>query len=174
MSEVAVTPEEYAELKARPTREELAAAEKRADDAEAAQKDAEVAKAEADKKFEDSEVAKKAAEDERDKLKSEGEASALATDRMAEVGSALLAKLPDSVKESLKEQAKSMKDEEWASRIKELSDLTGVDASATAEGDETDNEVTREEVASSQVGGTAAKTPSDQVRSSTVRGLMKD
>lgn len=166
--------DEYAELKARPTADALAAAETRAEEAETAKAKAEAEKAEAEKRADDAEVAQKAAEDERDTLKEKAEQTALADERMGKVGSALLAKLPDSVKANLNEQAKSLSDEAWASRIEELSSLTGVEADAKAdESDENDGEVTRDEVAGTNLGGGGAKPPSTERRASTVGGLMK-
>lgn len=126
MGEITIEQSEFAELQKRPSQEELAAAVKRAEDAEEA-------KAQAEKDKEAAEIAKKTAEDEKaesDKKLKEAEEVAnqteLADSRYSKLGSKFLAKLPESIASKLKDQAKTMKDEEWSSRLEELSELVKV------------------------------------------------
>jgi membrane protein involved in colicin uptake len=174
METVEISKSEYEGLLNRPKPDALAAAEKRAEEAE-------TAKAEAEQKFEESEVAKKAAEDAKavaEKAKTELEEAAQATklseDRMSKVGTALTAKLPDSIKERLPEQAKEMSDEAWASRIEELSALTGVKSDEKAEDSKGGSDFSKEEVARSQIGGEDKSEPSRERRSTVVSGLMAE
>lgn len=129
---------EYAELQQRPTKEALAEEKARADEAEEA-------KATAERKAEEAEIAKKAAEDDRDEVKARLEEAEeavnqekLSKERVAKLGKGFLKKLPESIASKLEEQAKSMKDDEWTSRLEELSELVGV---------KTDEGLTREEEA---------------------------
>ena len=128
METIEIKRSEYDELKARPTREDFDALKTRGDDAEKAQ-------AAAEKAQEEAEVAKKAIEDakvEVDKelsdLKGEVEQDELANERMDAVADELSSALPDSIKERLIKQARSMSDEEWTDRITELSELVKIEA----------------------------------------------
>jgi hypothetical protein len=88
------------------------------------------------------EIDKKAAEDraadeqsKREKLEEQSRATTLASERTGKLGSAFLAKLPESIRTRLDEQAKKLSDEDWSSRLEELSELTGVKTDAKAEGE---------------------------------------
>lgn len=80
----------------------------------------------------------------------------LSSTRYGTLGSAFLAKLPDTIKVKLQEQAKAMSDEDWTSRLEDLELMAGVKATeATAAPEGT---VTATETASSQFGGGAPAT----------------
>lgn len=119
---------EYDELKARPSRDEMEALKAKLDEAEKSRD-------EAVKAQEEAEVAKKAAEDakadsdkELAELKGEVEADELAKERMDAVDDELSAALPESIKDRLVKQARTMSDDEWSERITELSELVKVEA----------------------------------------------
>ena len=128
VDEITIKRSEYDELKARPSREDFDALKEKLDDSEKA-------KAEAESAREKAEIAQKAAEDakaETDKelseIKAEVEQDELAKERMDAVAEELSAALPDTVKERLVKQARSLTDEEWTDRIAELSELVKVEA----------------------------------------------
>jgi hypothetical protein len=186
MGEITIEQSEFAELQQRPSKEELAAAVKRAEDAEEA-------KAEAEKAKEAAEIAKKTAEDEKaesDRKLQDAEEKAnqaeLADSRYETLGSKFLKKLPESIASKLKEQAKTMKDEEWSSRLEELSELVGVksDEKLTEEeaaeepgasGSEASSseEFSAEQIAKAGLGSSngIGKSPSPQVRAGVFSGL---
>lgn len=172
MDEITIPRSEYAELQKRVPAEDLAAAVKRAEDAEAAQ-------AAAVKETEAAEVAQKAAEDAKaasDKelkdAKEAANASELAEERLGKLGEGFTAKLSDSIKTRLNEQAKSMSDDDWTARLEELAELTGVKADEEAE--DNGDEFTETEVAAAGVGkgAQAPKTASPQVRRSVFAGVL--
>jgi hypothetical protein len=112
-------------------------------------------KAEADKvKAEEAAEAEKA---KAAKLEEKANAVTLRDERWGKLGKGFVAKLGDKTKERLREQAGSMKDDEWAGRLEELAEAYGVEA--TADGDDTDGdeEFSEEEVASSVAGRTGSK-----------------
>lgn len=176
----------YDELMARPSKEELAAANDRAD------KEKERADT-AEKAIETAETAQKKAETERDEIKAEKETfeetarkAEMSGDRLGKLGKDFKAKLGEKTTERLTAQAKDLSDEEWEARLVELEELTevkrdagGESASATpATPTPGDGNVTAEETASARLstgggaggGGTA---PSEVARSSVVGGLVK-
>lgn len=188
MGEITIEQSEFAELQQRPSKEELAAAVKRAEDAEEA-------KAEAEKKAEEAEVAQKKAEDEKaeaDKKLKEAEEAAnqaeLADSRYSKLGSKFLAKLPESIASKLKEQAKTFKDEEWSSRLEELSELVDVkpdeklskeeeaEAKENGDGKGEGDEFSAEEIAAAGAGrdsGGSGKEPTPQARAGVFSGLFE-
>lgn len=141
--------------------EELLAAEqasKRVPDLEQKLQTAEEARDSAVRDQEASETAKVAAETERDETKrklTDAEEKAnqaeLQSTRIEGLGSEFLGKLGDKTRERLNEQAKSMSDDEWTGRLEELSEMTKVEPTKNKDGDDKDDEVSREEVASSTV-----------------------
>lgn len=188
MGEITIEQSEFAELQQRPSKEELAAAEKRA-------KDAEEAKAQAEKDKEAAEIAKKKAEDEKaasDTKLQEAEEKAnqveLADSRYKDLGSKFLKKLPESIASKLKEQAKTMKDDEWSGRLEELSELVGVKSDEklsdeeAAEEPETgggtggnEEEFSAEQIANAGLGssaGTGGKAPTAQAKAGVFGGLF--
>lgn len=125
MSEIEIGAEEYAELKARPTKDELAAAEKRATEAHEA---AETAR----KTAEEAETAQKKAEGERDekaealkKLEEEAAETKLRDERFEGLGDGFVAALGEVTKSNLREDAGKMDEEGWDKRLKELEELSG-------------------------------------------------
>lgn len=126
MAETEIGVDEYAELKGRPTRDELAAAEKRATEAEEAAAKARTASEEA-------ETAKTKAETERDEkaaalktLEDEAAATKLRDERFEALGTGFVAKLGDTTRSNLREDAGKMDEEAWGKRITELEELSGV------------------------------------------------
>lgn len=125
MAETEINVEEYAELKGRPTKDELAAAEKRATEAEEAA-------ATARKTAEEAETAKKKAEDELaektealKKLEEEQAETKLRDERFEGLGDGFIAALGEVTKGNLREDAGKMDDEGWDKRLKELEELSG-------------------------------------------------
>lgn len=177
MDNIEISKSEYAELQKRPSADDLVAAVKRAETAEAtaaqATKDleaaeaakvaAETAKAEADTKLQEATEAANAAR--------------LSEDRLAKLGKGFKAKLGEKTTENLTEDSKSMSDEKWAARLEELSETVGVkhDEDATPEDQGAEEEFNAEEIASAGVGSEASaeQEPSSQARSSVFGGLMK-
>jgi hypothetical protein len=169
MGDMEIRAEEYAELKGRPTKDELAAAEKKATEAEEAA-------ATARKAAEDAEVAQKKAETERDekaealkKLEEEQSETKLRDERFEGLGDGFLAKLGDTTKSNLREDAAKMDEDAWGKRLTELEELSGVKrdvkldpkkgggkpdpAKKPAEGDPPADEFSVEEIAESVAGG---------------------
>lgn len=175
----------YDELMARPSKEDLQAANDRAEqEKERADK--------AERAFEVEETAKKAVETERDELKSAKETAEetarkteMASTRLGGLGKDFKAKLGEKTTEKLTAQAKDLSDEDWEARLVELEELTAVKRDAgggsteaastsTAPGD---GNVTKEETASARVGAgggaPAGAAPTQTARSSVVSGLVK-
>lgn len=128
--------EEYDELKARPTRDEFEGLKTKLDEVENSLN-------EAVKASEEAEIAHKALEDEKAKLdaeiakmKAEVEADELAKERLDGVAPELSKALPETIKNRLATQARTMSDEEWSERIDELSELVKVEVKPS-EGGET-------------------------------------
>jgi len=198
MDPIEISREEYAELQKRPTKDDLDAANKRADDAE-------TAKAEAESKAEELEAGKTKAEGERDEavkerdsLKENAEQAKLRDERMGKLGKDFKAKLGDFTADRLRADAAKLSDEDWTARLQEVSEMVGVKPDEGGEGDPEnkggggeggenasrnggDPEFSREEVARSQAGsgsggsggsGGEGKEPSQAERSSVMRGLV--
>lgn len=187
MAETEIGVEEYAELKARPTKEEFAALEQKL-------KDAENEVAEAKKKVEEAEIAQKKAEDEKSELEKkvetfEGEKaeSELREKRLGGLGDGFMAKLGDNTKANLKDDAGKFEEEAWERRISELEELSGVKRDTKLKGSPkpagstepdgessaADEEFSLEEIASSAVGGgSEGEEPSANQRQSVARGLI--
>lgn len=133
---------EYDELKARPTTKDFDAAVAKADKAEASLADAVKAQEESEIALKTAADAHKEVSDELAQLKGEVESDELAKERMSGVADELSAALPESIKERLDKQARTMGDEEWSERIAELSELVKVEPKST-EGGQT---FTKEEI----------------------------
>lgn len=130
------------------------------------------------------EIDKKAAEDARDEEKSKREtleetarAGTLAADRKGKLGTAFLEKLPDSIKTRLDEQAKTLSDEDWTSRLEELSELTGVKSDAKKDGGSGDDPApTDDELAAAGTvtnpGGGNSHATAEAKRRSIVAGVL--
>lgn len=96
--------------------------------------EAEAAKvSELERKVEEAEAAKTKAETERDDFKTkvdeaaeESRKTTLAGERFESLGSGFKAKLGKFTKDRLQEQAKSLSDEEWEARLKEIEETAGV------------------------------------------------
>lgn len=142
-----------------------------------------------EKKIEESAIAQKKAEDdlatektERTKLEEASRAATLATERFGKLGSKFTAKLPDTVKTTLTEQAKKLSDEEWTARVEELSGLVGVksdegEAEDAGSGGGKGNEFSREETSrttggSGGSGGSGNGEPSRAGVSQVVGGIL--
>lgn len=144
--------EELVALKARPTAEDVQAAEKRADEAvqgrEAAEQRVEELEAQVTKLRGEVEAAKADLEKERDKVAAEE----LKADRLGSLGDGFLGKLGDTTRGRLERQAKEMSDEEWADRIAEVEEMIGVKADAKAQRADEDT-FTEGELTASALGG---------------------
>lgn len=153
VDEITITRSEYDALKQRPTQEAFDAEKARADKAEEE-------KAEAIRTSEEAEAAKVKAEEEKATLQTkveEAEEQArqqdLATERLGKLGDGFKGKLGEKTRARLDEQAKSMSDDDWAARVEELSELTGVKPDeGKPEGEEEGKgeEFSSEEIARSQ------------------------
>ena len=126
MSEIEIGADEFAELKGRPTKDEFAALQTKLTEAEEAA-------ATARKAAEDAETAQKKAEGERDeksealkKLEEEAAETKLRDERLEALGDGFLAKLGETTKSNLREDAAKMEDEAWGNRVTELEELSGV------------------------------------------------
>lgn len=140
-----------------------------------------------EKQVEQAEIAKKKAEDERDDerkqregLEEQARAQTLSGERLSKLGEPFTAKLPDSVKTRLSEQAKTMSDEDWAERLEELAAMTGVkpDEKGEGKGDGggggSGGTFTREETARANLsGGSGAQEPSRIAVSTVLGGLFE-
>lgn len=179
MAEITIEQSEYDRLKA---------AEVRVNDLEEAKKTAE-------KDVETAEAAKVKAEGERDAEKKEREKaeekarrSELRDERWGKLGAGFVAKLGDKTKAKLQEQAGTLSDEEWSTRLEEVSELTGVKSDAEAEegaskgagkpeGNGADEGETfgEEEIARAAFGGTKPEDstePSEGERGAVMKGLF--
>jgi hypothetical protein len=126
MSEIEIGAEEFAELKGRPTKDELAAATTRVTELEGEL-------ATANKKTEAAEIAQKAAEDAKGeaetKLKGLEEEAAevkLRDERFEALGDGFLAKLGETTKSNLREDAGKMDEDGWGKRLSEVEEMSGV------------------------------------------------
>jgi hypothetical protein len=188
MDEITIPRNQYDELQQRPTREELAAAEKRATDAEGARD-------EATTKLEAEEAKSKQLQTDLDAEKAKVEAGeeanrkgTLRDERLGKLGEGFMAKLGETSKARLKEQAGDMSDEDWSARLEELAELVGVKPDeGKPEGDPANGngngggseEFSREEVASAGAGngngnpgGEGPSEQNDSSRRSVVGKLM--
>lgn len=149
---------------------EKAAAEQAAEAAEAAKATAE--------------AEKKSAEERASELEEAQRKEVLAKERLEAFGDAFAEKIASmpTLKKRLDEQAGTLSDEEWSSRLDEVEELTSVKRDAKKEGAPADEEsstgtvFTQEELASSKVGpgsGSAEGQPHAAVRRATVENLIK-
>jgi len=190
MGEIDISGEEYAELKGRPSKDELAAAEKRATEAESTVNDLKP-------KVEAAETAQKKAEDEKaesdKKLKELEEEKAQVTlrdERFGKLGTGFVAKLGDTTKENLRNDAGKMEDADWDKRLSEVEEMAGVkrdvkldakkggkkpaEKDESAGATEEEAEFTIEELAASSAGGGDEENaaPTVNQRQSVARGLL--
>jgi hypothetical protein len=189
MDPIEISREEYAELQKRPTPEELAAEKLRADNAETAKAEAEQkaeekeAEAQREKDRADAAEAKVTAAEE-DKAKDD-----LAKERLGKLGQGFLAKVGDFTRSRVEDQARTLSEEDWEARLKELEESTqvardeGGPAAPADEGASTPpsgggakpGEFSREEVARAHAGnggGPSGEEPTPEKRTSVMRGLM--
>ena len=171
---------DYAQLIAE--RSELATAKKRLAEVEPALEKAQTELAAKSSEVDKLEIEKKAAEDrateeetKRKSLEETARAATLAQERTGKLGSAFLAKLPDSVKTRLTgEQAQKLSDEDWTARCEELAEMVGVkhdDSTPEPGGGPT---FKPEDVARAGLNaGTQTHTPTPELRRSVVAGLIK-
>jgi len=184
MDGIEIPRDEYAELQKRPTAEELASEKKRADEAEtardAAVKTAEEKEAEAQRE----KTRADEAEDKVTKAEEEQAKDTLAKERLGKLGKGFSAKLGDFTRERVEEQARTLSEEEWEARLKELEEThkvtreEGGTETASTEKDK-GREFSREETARAHVGsgggGSERETgeePAPEQRQSVMRGLM--
>lgn len=189
MGDIDISGEEYAELKGRPSKDELAAAEKRATEAESEVADLKP-------KVEEAETAQKKAEDEKaesdKKLKELEEEKAQVTlrdERFGKLGDGFVAKLGDTTKENLRGDAGTMEDEAWEKRLSEVEEMAGVkrdtkldpkkngkkpsDKKDESAAETEEEEFSIEELASSSAGGDGEdESPTVAKRQSVARGLL--
>lgn len=125
MSQIEINADEYAELKGRPNKEELASLERKVTEAEEAASTAR-------KAAEEAETAQKKAEGERDekdkalkKLEEEQSEAKLRDERLEALGDGFLAKLGDQTKTNLREDAAKLEGDAWERRVSELEELSG-------------------------------------------------
>lgn len=116
----------YEELIARPTREELAAVVAERDRAVREQETAETENVSLKSKVEEQETALKTASEEKAQ-------QGLRAERVAKLGAGFVAKLGEKTRARLEEQAKVMEDSDWAARLEELAELTGIAHDAPAD-----------------------------------------
>jgi hypothetical protein len=170
METVEIAKTEYDELRARPASADLDAANERADKAE--------------RDLEAAETAKVAAETEKAALQVKVDAAeelsrqtTLRDERIDALGAGFVAALGDKTKERLRNQAGSLKDEEWASRLEELEELTNKtrDLGAAEPDKGKDDTFTTDEVARFQGGsnGSSSDAPTPNQRRSVFAGLSK-
>jgi hypothetical protein len=168
MENIEVPKAEYDELRARPSRDELASANERAEKAE--------------KELEKLEGEKSQLTTERDELKTKVEQAdetarrvTLRDERMGKLGAGFTAKLGDKTKLRLTEQAGQMSDDDWTARLEEVEEAYGVKRDEGGESTESESEFSKEEVARARAGngGGGASLPSDSKRRSVVAGLVK-
>jgi hypothetical protein len=135
------------------------AAEEAKQEAERKVEAVETEKVEAERKLKDAETAL-------DEAKEEGRKAELASDRLGSLGKGFTSKLGEFTSARLTEQAKTLSDEEWDNRLKELEELSGEQRDAKLDGDDgegeesgtgksggKDGEFSREEVARANLGG---------------------
>lgn len=170
METVEIDKREYDELRARPEQRQFDEANERASKAE--------------RDLEAAETAQKAAEQERDELKGkvdgfeeQARAATLRDERLDKLGAGFTAKLGEKTKDRLKKQAAALSDDEWASRLDELEELTNAkrDDGAPAGGQGKDEGLfTADEIARHQgsAGGASSSTePTPNQRRSVFAGL---
>lgn len=136
-----------------------------------------------EKELEESQIAAKKHEDDltaerakREKLEEEARSTEFASERLGNLGSEFVGKLPASVKTRLDEQAKKLSDEDWTARLEELAELVGVKSDAGEKGGEAAGTVTEEETARTNFGGApspAAAAPSRAATESVLSGLLR-
>lgn len=136
-------------------------------DAEAAAEAAEAAKAKAETER-DAEIAKREAAEE------SARAIALRDERLAKLGEGFKAKLGDKTKARLTEQAAKLTDEEWAARLEELAEAYGIAADAEGSEESSEDTFSDEEVAGAgfTVSRENASEPTAMERRSVMGGLF--
>jgi len=135
VEDITIKRSEYDELKARPTRDELASMQAKLDETEKSKSEAEKAQEAAEVALKASEDAKAVVDEELSALKGEVESDELAKERIGGIADELSGALPETIKEKLHKQARNMSDEEWEDRISELSELVKVEVKTNEGGD---------------------------------------
>lgn len=176
VDEITIKRSEYDELKAQAAKadelsQKVAGLEEAASKTSGLEKRVEELEIES-KKHADEAAAEKA---EKEKLQEEARAVEFSGKRLGALGSEFASKLPESVNTKLQEQARTMSDEDWAARLEELAELTGVKSDAgEPAGEKSGETVTTEETSRSQFGGSApASAPTRSAVSSVIGGLVK-
>lgn len=142
-----------------------------------------------EKQVDELEIGKKKAEDDlvgertaREGLEEQARAQTLSSERLSKLGEPFRAKLPDSVKTRLEEQAKTMSDEDWTDRLEELAAMTGVKPDEPGEGGQGSGNggsdagtFTREETARANLGNRSGDSlePSRVAVSTVLGGLFE-
>lgn len=138
-------------------------------------------KAETDRKLEAALIAQKAAEDSavaekaaKESLEEAARTETLASTRIAGIGAGFLAKLPDVIKATLTEQAKTLEDAAWTARLDELALLTKVPVTEGGAVTPEAGAVTTTETASTALGGSAQDTtPGRAGQAAVLTGLFR-
>jgi hypothetical protein len=185
MDPIEISREEYAELQKRPTAEELAAEKQRAD---AEKTRADEAESKVEEKEAEAQREKARADEAEQKVTQAEEESAkdtLAKERLGKLGTGFTAKLGDFTRERVEDQARTLSEEDWEARLKELEeshsvkrDEGGTTEEAAANGGATKpGEFSREETARANLGGGGGEgangsEPPPEQRQSVMRGLM--
>jgi hypothetical protein len=170
MDEVTISKSEYDRL-VRERDENAAKVTQLQTDVEAAN----AAKSQAEKDLEAAETAKVAAEQkatEAETAKAEAERTVseakLRDERMEELSTEMTSKLGEKTKARLHEQASTLTDEEWASRIEEIEEMTGVKRDAEGSSS-SEREFSSEETARFKGGHRGNGTPTDLSKSPEAR-----
>lgn len=171
METIEIQKTEYAELTARPTRQELDDAKLRAEKAEGDVEKAEAAQLKAEETA--TELQKKV-----DAAEETARQHTLRDDRLKTLGEGFVAALGDKTKERLRSQAGVLADDEWTARLEELEELSGKKrdlGNAAADADK--GTFSAEELArfgaGHDSGGHSDKQPSQVQRRSVLGGLTK-
>lgn len=175
--------------------DDLRQAKSERDDLRTQVTEVEQAKADAETKVEQMEQAKTQAEEKLQKAEDDlaeareaKEKAELASERIGSLGKGFLGKLGEFARSRLDEQAKSLSEEEWDNRLKELEELSGVKRDDKGDGSEGDDggddsgeggesaEFSKEEIARAGVGkgreGGQGGNPSPEARRSTIGALI--
>lgn len=167
MDTIEIKRSEYDELTKRPTAEQLAAAEERAEKAEKEQEKLEADKVKAEQE-------RDTAKTELARLEEQAREVTLRDERLGKLGSGFTAALGDKTKERLTAQAAKLSDDDWTARLEELEELTGKKAAdETASKKDDGPNFTGEELARFNGGGGSGddKKPDESVRRSVLAGL---
>lgn len=175
MDDIQLTKSDYDALQARPTVETLNGERARADKAE---KDLEAVEADVVRLTTELATAVKVAAD----FQEAANKTTLSTERLGKLGNEFLAKLGETTKARINEQAATMQDSEWAERLAELAELVGVAADAKTDPPAAGAPpvappgtpvFTPEETARMQVKGAGVPDPTPSLSRGVIEGLIR-